>query len=102
MNPEIKSRVEKIMGLAYELNPTETWRETTDLKPTVFVRFVAHVGKLEVRIFKKGWFPDADPDIENEINLKPESAIKRLDETISVIEQIKKQWETNGAEEEIA
>lgn len=81
----IKTRVMRVMELAWLLNPTATEQEITGDYPTVFVYFSGHVSYLDVSVHTHGWTSSDYPDYDLDIRLNGESAIKELDECINYL-----------------
>lgn len=56
-----RKKIEKLLSLCLDLNPTNTNYEVTGEKPTVFFSFSGHVSMVTVSVHLKGWSPLEDP-----------------------------------------
>lgn len=97
MTNEIKSKILKIMELALILNPTETRRDETGDKPTVFFDYSGHAGYIRIAIHSEGWSenePFATPDKLWDIYLEVDSdeVNTKLDEIIDRLIQLIETW----------
>lgn len=97
MTNEIKSKILKIMELALILNPTETRRDETGDKPTVFFDYSGHAGNIRIAIHSEGWSenePFATPDKLWDIYLEVDSeeVNTKLDEIIDRLIQLIETW----------
>lgn len=97
MTNEIKSKILKVMELALIINPTETRRDETGDKPTVFFDYSGHVGYIRIAIHSEGWSenePFATPDKLWDIYLEVDSeeVNTKLDEIIDRLIQLIETW----------
>lgn len=94
MTDELRVKVFKIMELAMLLNPTETKREVTGDKPTVFVDFSGHICGMSISVNYTGWFPDADPNWTMTVRFDSEysNPEQELDEAIAKLTEIYDEW----------
>lgn len=82
-------KLKRILDLALKLNPSETKREVTGSKPTIFVEFSGHVGTVYVRVYRNGWKPYADPDCSWEFSVDATKTIfRKIDQCIGYLESL--------------
>lgn len=74
--------LEKIMLKAYKIN-----KET---KHKIFINFSGHVNSLNVRIYRNGWEPNKEPNIDEDIFLDKNNVIKKLEEILREFEKLEK------------
>lgn len=86
-----RTKALKILNLAMLLNNTETKREITGDKPTVFVNFSGHINYFECQIYSNGWYPNADYEFNYEIRLENDFN-NELDECINKLEELCREW----------
>lgn len=58
----MKSEILQICQLCLEINPTDTKRELTGDKPTVFFHFSGHCGHVQVNVYPTGWSENSTDD----------------------------------------
>lgn len=85
----MEDKLKRILDLALKLNPSETRREVTGSKPTIFVEFSGHVGTVCVRVYRNGWKPYADTDCSWEFSVDATETISiKIDQCIGYLESL--------------
>ena len=86
----------RILLLALKINNIPTRKELTVDKPTVFVEFMGHIATLVVTIIPQGWEEsyNVSDAIKYRCVLNDNNADETLDECISLLEIIWKEWKS--------
>lgn len=96
----VSEKIGKVIEMAAQLNPSQTSRDITGDKPTIFVMFSGHVSLLQVQVHYFGWgdAPYDEPDYSWNVYIDEdqENVKKQLDDIIDILEQLVERECENG------
>ena len=96
----VSEKIGKVLEMAAQINSSQTSRDITGDKPTIFVEFYGHVALFEVRIHFFGWgdAPYDEPDYSWKIFIDEdqENVKKQLDDIIKLLKQLVERECENG------
>ena len=84
----LEEKLARVMALAFKCNHMTDYDHILNAtgKSNIFVRFSGHVNLLEVSVYRRGWYVNADPDHAYSFYLESPDAERKLDEIINLLE----------------
>lgn len=84
----LEEKLARVMALAFKCNHMTdyTYGLSPTGKPNIFVRFAGHVNLLDVSVYNKGWYENAEADHMYSFYLDSLDAERKLDEIINLLE----------------
>lgn len=93
MTDETRIKVLTIMNLAMMINNSETCKEVSGEKPTIFVKFYGHVCQIEVCIYENGYADNGEhADYRTYLDNKLKNYNADLDEVITKLMDLCRKW----------
>ena len=84
----LEEKLARVMALAFKCNTPTDYGPESEPKGNlnIFVRFSGHVNLLEVSVYNKGWYLEAEADHKYSFYLESPDAERKLDEIINLLE----------------